>query len=99
MGKEKINDDLEVLVDVPITDFEKFIHLTTGEKPIDRPVRMTYGTYRRIKTQWRVFFASLIATMAIGLYSSAIQEHGSSSKAYDSFMQQVDKWPSRMYNP
>jgi len=100
MDRQNQDKDLEkVLVDVPITGGEIFTHLLTGQKPVERPVEMTYGEYKSIRNFARVMLAGILITGAVALYSSAIQEHGSISKAYDAFMQQVDKWPARMYNP
>jgi len=100
MERQNRDKDLEnVLVDIPITDCEIFTHLLTGQKPVERPVEMTYGEYKSIRNFAKGILAGVLITGAVALYSSAIQEHGSISKAYDVFMQQVDKWPVRMYNP
>jgi hypothetical protein len=99
MQRQNLDKDLEnVLVDVSITDCEIFTYLLTSQKPVERSVEMKYSEYKSIKNFARVMLAGILISGAVTLYSSAIQEHGSISKAYDAFMQQVDKLPARMYN-
>ena len=99
MEGQNIDEDLEkVWVDSPISDGEAIVYGLTGHKP-ERPIEMTYGEYKAGRNIERVMVAGLMITIAVALYSSAMQEHGSLSKAYDAFMQQVDKWPAEMYNP
>lgn len=98
MAKNK-DDDLEVLVDVPITDTEKFYHLVGGIEPAKRPVKMKYKTYQRLNWAYRAFAISILLFGTIGSYSSTKQEHGSLSKVYEHFIEEtIEKYPSKMFN-
>ena|GEM_PF-4492874 len=98
MGKKQDKDLEKVLVNAPVTDCEIFTHALTGQKPMERPIEMVAGEYKSIRNCARAVLAGILLTGAAVL-SSAVQEHGSISKAYEAFMQQVDKWPAKMYNP
>ena len=56
-------------------------------------------TLQEVKILSTGVFLGLILVGAIGVYSSEIIKHGSLPKAYESFMKQVDNYPSKMGNP
>lgn len=100
MKRQNRNEDLEkkVLVSLPISDSEIFEHLLTGQRPAERPIKMSYEEYKSIRNFARAMLAGVLV-IGVASYFSAIQESGSTSNAYEAFMQQVDKWPARMYTP
>lgn len=104
MSSSKPISDLEtVLVDLPLSEEEKFVSLMTGQKPNLEPVEMTYGDYKLIRTFRRLLMATTILICAGAGYVSAIREHGSISNAYQAIIQsleqEIDHYPPTMFNP
>lgn len=91
-----VKTDLEkqVLVNLPITDAEIFTHLFFGQKPVERPIKMSYGGFKFIQTFARIVIAGMLLFTFIGVH----QEYGSFSNTYHSFMQQSENLPPKMYN-
>lgn len=86
MRSNKNDDNLEVLVDVPITDAEAFAHIVGGEKPIERPIRRTMAEYKSLRNMWRGFFIGTAALWAYATYEVIKNDYGGSiTKALEAF--------------
>jgi hypothetical protein len=73
MGESKEDKELEVLVDLPITDREAFEHMVFGIKPVERPIRMSRSDYRMLKGMYIGLAIVCLSVLAAGAY----QEGGS----------------------
>jgi len=86
------------LVNLPITDGEVFAHLLFNEEPQQSPIEMTYGQYKSLRN---ISLAAVVISLSLALINTfyqEIKEHGSLKNSYKHFIEQVDKYPSRMWN-
>ncbi len=77
---------------------EKLDGKTSGQKIKENYIK----NLDRYKSWGKIVKGILVGTLifdAVALYHFAIQEHGSLSKAYDSYMQQAEKLPAKMFYP
>lgn len=91
-------DELEVLVDLPTTDKEAFMHiLSFGRiKPIKGHTKMSMREYKSLQSFVDLCLAATIFISGVAFYqvlSKEVEEQGSLKNAYNYQMELLDKMP------
>ena len=95
------NENIGYKVRIPLSDGEKFYRMFTGKTLEPEFVTLNRNEYKSLKDKVQISLViGLVGLLLTGFaeYNQIIQKHDSLTNAYKSFMEQVDKYPSRMWN-
>lgn len=103
-NKDIEDDNLEVLVDLPITDTEIFANIFSFGtiKPVKRPVKMTMREYKDMKSFAGLCLTATIIIGGICFYqtiSKEVEERGSLRNVYNYQIENLEKVPPKGIYP